>query len=43
MKTNIIVFAYNRSDHIKQVIDILYKLNTRKFYFVCDGPKTLMI
>ena len=41
MKTNIIVFAYNREVHIKKVIDILYKLNSRRFYFVCDGPKNI--
>jgi hypothetical protein len=39
MNTNIIVFAYNRHIHIKKVINILYKFNSRKFYFVCDGPK----
>jgi hypothetical protein len=41
MKTNIIVFAYNREVHIKKVIYILYKLNSIRFYFECDGPKNI--
>ena len=38
-KTNIIIFCYNRPNHIKKLLSVVKKVKNRKFYFVSDGPK----
>ena len=38
-KTNLIIFCYNRVNHIKVLLKNIKYLTNRKIYIVCDGPK----
>ena len=39
IKSNIVIFCYNRPKHIKKLFNCLDKINDRKLYIVSDGPK----
>ncbi len=39
IKSNIVIFCYNRPKHIKKLFNCLDKIKDRKLYIVSDGPK----
>lgn len=39
IKSNIVIFCYNRPKHIKKLFNCLNKIKHRKLYIVSDGPK----
>ncbi len=39
VKTNIIIFCYNRPVHIKKLLNEIKKIKKRKIYLISDGPK----
>ncbi len=39
IKSNIVIFCYNRPRHLKKLFNSLDKIKDRKFYIISDGPK----
>ena len=39
VKSNIVIFCYNRPRHLKKLFKCLDKIKDRKFYIISDGPK----
>ena len=41
IKTNIVIFCYNRPLHLKKLFKNIKELKDRKIYLISDGPKDL--
>ena len=41
IKTNIIIFCYNRPLHIKKLLKKIREIKKRKIYLISDGPKNI--